>query len=72
MSSARVYMQHILYDKFSYDNFYFTGVNVSASLLWQVYFDNPLANRIKCSDYFVKFSLLTHTDEHFFCLYRLN
>ncbi len=35
-------------------------------LVWtcqQVYFDNPLANRIKCSDYFDKFSLLTHTDE---------
>ena len=51
-------MQHILYDKFSYDKFYFTGVNVSTSLL-----DNPLANRIKCLDYFDKFSLLTHTDE---------
>ena len=35
-------------------------------LVWtcqQVYFDNPLANRIKCSDYFDKFSLLIHTDE---------
>ena len=52
-------MQHILYEKFSYDKFYFTGVNVSTSL----HFDNPLANRIKCSDYFDKFSLLTHTDE---------
>ena len=52
LPSARVYMQHILYDKFSYDKFYFTGVNVSTSLLSQVYFDNPLANRIKCSDYF--------------------
>ena len=56
-------MQHILYDKFSYDKFYFTGVNMSTSLLWQVYFDNPLADRIKCSDYFDKFSLLTHTNE---------
>ena len=56
-------MQHILYDKFSYDKFYFTGVNVSTSLLWRVYFDNPLANRIKCSEYFDKFSLLTRTDE---------
>ncbi len=27
------FMQHILYDKFSYDKFYFTGVNVSTSLL---------------------------------------
>ncbi len=33
LPSARVYMQHILYDKFSYDKFYFTGVNVSTSLL---------------------------------------
>ena len=33
VTSARVYMQHILYDKFSYDKFYFTGVNVSTSLL---------------------------------------
>jgi hypothetical protein len=24
---------------------------------------SPLANRIKCSNYFDKFSLLTHTDE---------
>jgi hypothetical protein len=59
-------MQQILYDKFSYDKFYL--------LVWtcqQVYFDNllvanysgPLANHIKCSDYFDKFSLLTHTDE---------
>ena len=33
LPSARVYMQYILYDKFSYDKFYFTGVNVSTSLL---------------------------------------
>ncbi len=33
LPSARVYMQHILYDKFSYDKFYFSGVNVSTSLL---------------------------------------
>ncbi len=33
LPSARVYMQHILYDKFSYDKFYFTGVNMSTSLL---------------------------------------
>ena len=33
LPSARIYMQHILYDKFSYDKFYFTGVNVSTSLL---------------------------------------
>jgi hypothetical protein len=49
-----------------YDKFYL--------LVWtcqQVYFDNllvanynsPLAKHIKCSDYFDKFSLLTHTDE---------
>jgi hypothetical protein len=64
-------MQQILYDKFSYDKFYL--------LMWtcqQAYFDNLLANNvieqritramanhIKCSDYFDKFSLLTHTDE---------
>ncbi len=42
LPSARVYMRQILYDKFLYDKFYFTGVNVSTSLLWQVYFDNPL------------------------------
>ena len=29
LPSARVYMQQILYHKFSYDNFIFTGVNVS-------------------------------------------
>jgi hypothetical protein len=63
LPSARVYMQQILNDKFSYDKFYL--------LVWtcqQVYFDNvmvqrttrALANRIKCSDYFDKFSLLTH------------
>ena len=55
--------EQVFYDKFSYDKSYFTGVNVLPSLLGQVYFDNPLANRIKCSDYFDKFSLLTHTDE---------
>jgi hypothetical protein len=26
-------------------------------------YNSPLANHIKCSDYFDKFSLLTHTDE---------
>jgi hypothetical protein len=55
-------MQQILNDKFSYDKFLFTGVNVSTSLLWQ-FISSQLANRIKCSDYFDKFSLLTHTDE---------
>jgi hypothetical protein len=37
LPSARVYMQQILYDKFSYDKFYL--------LVWtcqQVYFDNLL------------------------------
>ncbi len=33
--------KHILYDKFSYDKFYFTGVNVSTSLLLQVFFVDP-------------------------------
>jgi hypothetical protein len=72
LPSARVYMQQILYDKFSYDKF--------DLLVWtcqQVYFDNllvasnvivqrttrALANHIIRSDYFDKFSLLTHTDE---------
>jgi hypothetical protein len=40
----------------------FTGVNVSTSLLWQ-FISSQLANHIKYSDYFDKFSLLTHTDE---------
>jgi hypothetical protein len=40
----------------------FTGVNVSTSLLWQ-FISSQLANHIKCSDYFDKFSLLTNTDE---------
>jgi hypothetical protein len=30
---------------------------------WQKNYSSPLANHIKCSDYFDKFSLLTHTDE---------
>jgi hypothetical protein len=30
---------------------------------WQKIYNSPLANYIKCSDYFDKFSLLTHTDE---------
>jgi hypothetical protein len=30
---------------------------------WQKNYNSPLANYIKCSDYFDKFSLLTHTDE---------
>jgi hypothetical protein len=40
-----------------------TGVNVSTSLLWQFIYSSQLANHIKCSDYFDKFSLLTHKDE---------
>jgi hypothetical protein len=62
-ASARVYMQQILYDKFSYVwQVLFTGANVSTSSLWH-FISSQLANRIKCSDYFDKFSLLTHTDE---------
>jgi hypothetical protein len=30
---------------------------------WQKNYNSPLANHIKCSGYFDKFSLLTHTDE---------
>jgi hypothetical protein len=30
---------------------------------WQKNYNSPLANHIKCSEYFDKFSLLTHTDE---------
>jgi hypothetical protein len=30
---------------------------------WQKNYNSPLANHIKCSDYFDKFSLLTHTDK---------
>jgi hypothetical protein len=70
LPSARVYMQQILNDKFSYDKFYLLVWTCQ-----QVYFDNllvasnvmvqrttrALPNRIKCSDYFDKFSLLTHT-----------
>jgi hypothetical protein len=53
----------------------FTGVNVSTCLLWKFISGHAamynivqrttrgLANHIKCSDYFDKFSLLTHTDE---------
>jgi hypothetical protein len=33
------------------------------SLLWQKNYNSPLANHIKWSDYFDKFSLLTHTDK---------
>ncbi len=51
-------MQHILYDRFSYDKFYLTGVNVSTSLLWQ-----SAGQSHQMPDYFDKFSLLTHTDE---------
>jgi hypothetical protein len=65
-------MQQILYDKFSYDKFYLLVWTCQ-----QVYYDNllvasnvivqrptrALANHIKCSDYFDKFSLLTHTTE---------
>ena len=53
------------YDKFSYDKFYFTVVWTCQ----HVYSDKftltihwPIVS-IKCSDYFDKFSLLTHTDE---------
>jgi hypothetical protein len=56
-------MQQILNDKFSYDKFYYsTGVNLSTSLLWQ-FISSQLANHIKYSDYFDKFSLLSYTDE---------
>jgi hypothetical protein len=72
LTSAGVYMQEIIYDKFSYDKFYLLLWTCQ-----QVYFDNllvasnviverttrALANHNKCSDYFDKFSLLTHTDE---------
>ena len=33
MKRATFDLDHIFYDKFSYDKFYFTGVNVSTSLL---------------------------------------
>jgi hypothetical protein len=62
LPSARVYMQQILYDKFPWQVLFYAGVNVSTSLLWQ-FISSQLANHIKCSDYFDKFSLLTHTDE---------
>jgi hypothetical protein len=46
------------------------GVNVSEKGVyrrhdspWQKNYNSPLANHIKCSDYFDKFFLLTHTDE---------
>jgi hypothetical protein len=60
-------MQQVLYDKFSYDKFYLlVHERVRKRCLsppWQKNYNSPLANYIKCSDYFDKFSLLTHTDE---------
>jgi hypothetical protein len=42
-----------------------------ASPPWQKKYNRrPLANHIKCSDYFGKFSLLTHTDEQNFVLWQ--
>ena len=63
--------------KFSMTSFYVTSFVYWCERVQQVYFDNllvasnvivprptrALANHIKCSDYFDKFSLLTHTDE---------
>ena len=59
LPSTHVYMQQILYDKFSYDKFYLL---VASNVIVQRT-TRALANHIKCSDYFNKFSLLTHTDE---------
>jgi hypothetical protein len=48
--------------KFEYEFYTRSRPNVSTSLLWQ-FISSQLANHIKCSDYFDKFSLLTPTDE---------
>jgi hypothetical protein len=66
LPSARVYMQSFSMTSFHMTSFIYWCECVRKRCLsppWQKNYNSPLANHIKCSDYFDKFSLLTHTDE---------